>query len=66
MNNKTKAPTPLLKAEATSESNYQAALLNKIKIGFVRCPTEPLKTITQCYKCQKKGHKTLFQRMSEI
>ena len=56
MSSKTKAPTSLLKAETTTESSYRAALLNKVKIGFVKCPTEPLKTIIQCYKCQKTGH----------
>ena len=56
INNRTKTPTSLLKAETTNESSYQAALSNKIKIGFVKCPTEPLKTVTQCFKCQKTGH----------
>ena len=53
---KNKLPTTLIKAEAIDEPSYQAALTNKILIGYIKCKTEPLRTVLQCFKCQKVGH----------
>ena len=61
---KSKQTTSLLKAEAIDQDTYKACLLNKIKIGYIRCHTEPLRTVLQCFKCQKVGH-THFNCKSE-
>ena len=53
---KNKLPTTLIKAEAIDEPSYRAALANKILIGYIKCKIEPLRTVLQCFKCQKVGH----------
>ena len=52
---KSKQATSLLKAEAIDQDTYKICIQNKIKIGYIRCHTEPLRTVLKCFKCQKIG-----------
>ena len=53
---KSQQVTTLLKAEAIDQDAYNTCLKNKIKIGYIKCHTEPMRTVLQCFKCQKVGH----------